>query len=72
MAQNSGLFPQFTVQQNVCLVAKLKGWSQAQLKERFENLLSVANVRAQLANKYPCQLSGGEKTTSESHESFVL
>ena len=47
MAQNSGLFPQFTVQQNVCLVAKLKGWSQAQLR-RFENLLSVANVKAQL------------------------
>ena len=61
MSQNSGLFPQYTVEENVCLVAKLKGWPKKKRKERFTELLDIANVKERLIKKFPCQLSGGER-----------
>ncbi len=35
MSQNSGLFPQYNVEDNVCLVAKLRGWSKEKRKRRL-------------------------------------
>ena len=61
MSQNSGLFPQYNVEDNVCLVAKLRGWSKEKRKRRFHELLDIANVKERLIKKFPCQLSGGER-----------
>src|ERR1041384_1413752 len=38
--QEGGLFPHFTVAQNVALVPSLEGWEQARIATRVEELLS--------------------------------
>lgn len=60
--QETGLFPHFTIGQNVGLVPTLQGWSAKQVKARAHELLHLVGLEpGQFANRYPHQLSGGQR-----------
>ena len=59
--QGAGLFPHLTARQNVTLVAKLEGWSEARMEDRFASLLNTVGLPADVAERLPRQLSGGQQ-----------
>ncbi len=60
--QQGGLFPHFTVAENVAVVPKLLGWKKPRRRERAEELLDLVGLDPKLfADRYPRQLSGGQQ-----------
>lgn len=60
--QESGLFPHFTVERNVALVPRLKGWSEEKTSQRVRELLELVGLEPNLfAHRYPRELSGGQR-----------
>lgn len=59
--QGVGLFPHWTVRQNVGVVPGLLEWNKARTDERVEELLALVGLdHAEYGPKYPDELSGGE------------
>ena len=62
VSQNNGLFPHFTVAENIAIVPKLLHWDRAKTEKRTEELLNQLKLSPpEFVNKYPDQLSGGQK-----------
>lgn len=60
--QDIGLFPHFTVAQNVGLVPTLECWPPHRIRQRVESLLSLVGLDPdRFARRYPQQLSGGQR-----------
>ncbi len=60
--QDVGLFPHFTVGDNVGLVPKLEGWSASDIESRVDLLLEKVGMPAgEFRSRYPRQLSGGQR-----------
>ena len=60
--QDAGLFPHFTVEQNVALVPSLENWETPRIKERVRELLSLVGLDPEkFAERYPRELSGGQR-----------
>src|SRR5437588_9506476 len=60
--QEAGLFPHFTVGENVALVPSLEKWDHDRIAARTKELLSLVGLEpAQFADRYPRELSGGQK-----------
>jgi osmoprotectant transport system ATP-binding protein len=60
--QEIGLFPHYTVAENVGLVPRLEGWEAPRIRERVHELLGRVGLPAdQFAARYPRQLSGGQR-----------
>ncbi|MBZ5632581.1 MAG: ATP-binding cassette domain-containing protein [Acidobacteriia bacterium] len=60
--QEVGLFPHFTVENNVGLVPKLEGWSAGDIESRVNLLLEKVGMPAgEFRSRYPRQLSGGQR-----------
>jgi osmoprotectant transport system ATP-binding protein len=60
--QDVGLFPHFTIADNVGLVPRLEGWSPAAVQERADVLLAQVGLPSvQFAGRYPRELSGGQR-----------
>ena len=60
--QDVGLFPHFTIADNVGLVPRLEGWPPAAVQERADTLLAQVGLPAgQFAGRYPRELSGGQR-----------
>lgn len=60
--QKIGLFPHYTVYENIAIVPRLKGWNEEKIKNRVMELLQVVGLDPQEnMYKYPNQLSGGQK-----------
>jgi len=60
--QEAGLFPHFTVAENVGLVPKLEKWEPARIAERTNELLRIVGLDPQeFAGRRPAQLSGGQR-----------
>jgi osmoprotectant transport system ATP-binding protein len=60
--QQGGLFPHFTVAENVAVVPKLLGWKKGRRRERAAELLDLVGLDPDLfADRYPRQLSGGQQ-----------
>ena len=60
--QDVGLFPHFTVSENVGLVPTLEGWPAADVEQRVERLLRDMGLPpAEYLRRYPRQLSGGQR-----------
>jgi len=59
--QGAGLFPHLTVERNVMLMAKLAGWSSAEMRARYEYLLGLLELPVELSERFPHSLSGGQQ-----------
>lgn len=60
--QEAGLFPHFTVADNVALVPQLDGWDETRIRQRVRELLELVGLDpGQFAARYPRELSGGQR-----------
>lgn len=60
--QEVGLFPHFTVAENIGLVPRLEGWRRPDVDGRVGELLEkVGLAPADFLGRYPRQLSGGQR-----------
>ncbi len=59
--QAVGLFPHYTVAQNVAVVPRLLGWDEARIAARVDELLALVSLEpARYRERKPRELSGGE------------
>jgi osmoprotectant transport system ATP-binding protein len=60
--QEGGLFPHFTVAENIGLVPRLEDWDTARIKSRVDELLALVGLDAEsFSQRYPNELSGGQR-----------
>ncbi|WP_346755012.1 ABC transporter ATP-binding protein [Splendidivirga corallicola] len=59
--QDIGLFPHYTVEQNIAVVPRLLKWDKAQIKKRSEELLEVLGLSSSWMKRFPNELSGGQQ-----------
>jgi osmoprotectant transport system ATP-binding protein len=60
--QDVGLFPHYTVRENVALVPKLQQWEQGKIAQRIDEVLTLVGLpRTEFAERYPHELSGGQR-----------
>src|SRR6516164_8397530 len=60
--QDSGLFPHFSVAENVGLVPKLENWGAARIANRVEEMLNLVGLDpGQYGPRMPRELSGGQR-----------
>ena len=60
--QDVGLFPHYTVWENVALVPKLEKWDRQRTADRVDEVLQLVGLPSrEFANRYPSQLSGGQR-----------
>jgi osmoprotectant transport system ATP-binding protein len=60
--QDAGLFPHFTVGENVALVPSLENWDRDRIAVRVTELLALVGLEpARFADRYPRELSGGQR-----------
>jgi osmoprotectant transport system ATP-binding protein len=60
--QETGLFPHFTVRDNVGLVPRLERWEEPRIAARVDEMLGRVGLPANdYAARYPHQLSGGQR-----------
>ncbi len=59
--QNNGLFPHYTVAENIATVAQLLKWDKDKIENRTHELMQKLHLDTALLNQYPDQLSGGQQ-----------
>ena len=59
--QGAGLFPHVSVKENIVLIARLEGWSNEDIDERFEMLMRQMELPLDLSDRIPNELSGGQQ-----------
>lgn len=59
--QSVGLFPHYTVAENIGLVPSLLKWSENQIRERTHELMTLIGLDQTLLTRYPHELSGGQQ-----------
>jgi osmoprotectant transport system ATP-binding protein len=59
--QSIGLFPHWTVAQNIATVPQLEKWSRQKINARVDELMALLGLEPALRDRYPHQLSGGQQ-----------
>lgn len=59
--QNVGLFPHYTVAENIGIVPQLLGWHKTQIQARTAELTQLMRLPKEFLTKKPAQLSGGQQ-----------
>jgi osmoprotectant transport system ATP-binding protein len=59
--QESGLFPHYSVENNIAVVPKLERWTDDRVTARVSELMQVVGLESSLRARYPHQLSGGQR-----------
>ena len=60
--QQIGLFPHWTVAQNVATVPRILNWERSRIEQRVDDLLDLVGLPpAMYRRRYPAQLSGGQQ-----------
>ena len=60
--QDAGLFPHYTVEENVGLVPKLMNWKPNRIDERVREVLDMVGLpRERFGSRFPHELSGGQR-----------
>ncbi|MFG1646421.1 ABC transporter ATP-binding protein [Amycolatopsis sp. NPDC049252] len=60
--QQAGLFPHFTVAQNIAVVPGLLGWDKKRVNDRVEEMMDLVGLDpSDFRERFPRQLSGGQQ-----------
>lgn len=60
--QEVGLFPHYTVEQNISVLPKLENWPKERIAARVNELLELVSLpAAEFRRRYPHELSGGQR-----------
>lgn len=59
--QHHGLFPHYTIAENIAIVPNLLKWNKNDINFRIKELLEKLQLPESIANIYPTQLSGGQQ-----------
>ena len=59
--QHSGLFPHYTIQQNIAVVPDLLKWDKKKTAIRTEELLHKLHLPENILERFPNELSGGQQ-----------
>ena len=60
--QQVGLFPHWSIGENIATVPRLLGWDEERIARRVEELLALVGMdAAQYRDRFPRELSGGQK-----------
>lgn len=60
--QDVGLFPHYTVEENVGLIPRAERWPKPRIADRVREVLGLVDLpHKQFATRYPYQLSGGQR-----------
>jgi osmoprotectant transport system ATP-binding protein len=59
--QNNGLFPHYTVAENIAIVPQLLRWDKAKTDKRINELLGKLHLTKKHLDAYPSELSGGQQ-----------
>ncbi|HEY9533579.1 MAG TPA: ATP-binding cassette domain-containing protein [Mucilaginibacter sp.] len=59
--QNNGLFPHYTVAENIAIVPQLLKWDKKQTEHRVSELLEKLHLDKKYLRVYPNELSGGQQ-----------
>ena len=60
--QETGLFPHYTVEQNISVVPRLERWPRQRARSRAQELLALTGLDPNLfLERYPHELSGGQR-----------
>jgi len=59
--QNTGLFPHYTIAENIAIVPRLLGWDKQKIQQRAVSLMEKLHLPGEYLSYYPQQLSGGQQ-----------
>jgi osmoprotectant transport system ATP-binding protein len=60
--QDVGLFPHYTVEQNIALIPRLEKWTREKTRARLKELLELVGLADfEYLDRYPHELSGGQR-----------
>jgi osmoprotectant transport system ATP-binding protein len=59
--QGAGLFPHLRNYENVVLLARLEGWSEEAISERYLQLIEEMGLTDAVSDRFPQELSGGQQ-----------
>ncbi|CDT04112.1 ABC superfamily ATP binding cassette transporter, ATP-binding protein [Sphingobacterium sp. PM2-P1-29] len=59
--QNTGLFPHYTIQENITTVPKLLKWDKKHIQNRTYELMHKLHLSTDMLIRYPHELSGGQQ-----------
>jgi len=59
--QNNGLFPHYTVGENIAIVPQLLKWDKNKIRHRVSELLEKLHLSKDYLSAYPNELSGGQQ-----------
>ncbi|RFU66582.1 ABC transporter ATP-binding protein [Peribacillus glennii] len=60
--QQIGLLPHLTIEENITLVPRLKGWNPEQYQNKVDELLNMVGLDpAEYKSRFPAELSGGQQ-----------
>ena len=59
--QHNGLFPHYTIAENIAIVPHLLKWSDEKITKRISELLEQLHLPQNILSLYPQQLSGGQQ-----------
>ncbi len=60
--QQTGLFPNMTIEENICVVPNLLGWDRVKMKKRYSELMQMMGLNPdEYRKRYPWELSGGQQ-----------
>ena len=59
--QNNGLFPHYTVAENIAIVPQLLKWDKKKIETRTAELMEKLHLDASYLHAYPNELSGGQQ-----------
>src|ERR1700750_3383007 len=59
--QNNGLFPHYTVAENIAIVPQLLKWDEKRIEKRIAELIEKLHLSKHQLKAYPNELSGGQQ-----------
>lgn len=59
--QHAGLFPHYTIRQNIAIVPELLQWDKKKTERRTQELIDKLHLSEELLSRFPHELSGGQQ-----------